>query len=137
MLMSAALALLLAQVVTPQIQTPPTPAPAVNADKPWPAVGVYVKSTPGVEMPRIVTERKPRYTPAAKDAKIHGIVTLEAVVKADGSVGDVRVTRSLDTQYGLDDEAVAALKRWVFTPGKKDGTAVPVLVEVEMTFSLK
>jgi TonB family protein len=37
----------------------------------------------------------------------------------------------------LDDEAVKAMKQWSFNPGKKDGKAVPVLVEVEMSFTLK
>jgi hypothetical protein len=31
---------------------------------------------------------------------------------------------------------VKALKQWQFTPGQKDGSAVPVLVAVEMTFSI-
>lgn len=137
MLLSVVLAVTLAQVVTPQVQVPPTPANLSTADKPWPPAGVYEKSTAGVTKPRIVKEAKPRYTPGAMDAKVHGIVTMEAVVKADGSVGEVRVTRSLDTQYGLDNEAVKTLKRWVFSPGKKDGVAVPVLVEVDMTFTLR
>jgi TonB family protein len=47
------------------------------------------------------------------------------------------VTRSLDTTYGLDAEAVKAVKQWVFDPGTKDGKAVPVLVQIEMSFSLK
>ena len=62
---------------------------------------------------------------------------LEAVVQTDGTVGEVRVKRSLDRQFGLDDEAVATVKKWKFTAGTKDGVAVPALVEIEMTFSLK
>jgi TonB family protein len=57
-------------------------------------------------------------------------------VRADGSVGEVRVVRSLDKRYGLDEECVKALKQWQFTPGQKDGVAVPVIVDVEMTFSI-
>ena len=37
---------------------------------------------------------------------------------------------------GLDEECVKALKQWQFTPGQKNGVAVPVVVEVEMTFSI-
>jgi TonB family protein len=91
----------------------------------------------GVTSPTVVREVKPLYTAAAKKERIQGTVVMDVVVQSDGSVGDVTVTRSLDTTYGLDDEAVKAMKQWSFNPGKKDGKAVPVLVEVEMSFTLK
>jgi periplasmic protein TonB len=80
---------------------------------------------------------KPAYTEAAKKEKIQGTVLMDVVVQSDGSVGDIAVTRSVDKTYGLDDEAIKAMKQWTFNPGKKDGKAVPVLVEVEMSFTLK
>jgi TonB family protein len=70
-------------------------------------------------------------------AKIQGVVTLEAVVQPDGSVGYVRVTRSLDQTFGLDQEAIKTVKKWRFAPGTKLGQPVPVLVEIEMTFTLR
>ena len=94
---------------------------------------------PGVTItsPKIRKEVKPKYTREAQAAGIEGTVWLEAVVLPDGKVGNVRVTRSLDSQYGLDEEAVKTVKKWRFKPGMKDGKPVPVLVEIEMTFSLK
>ena len=91
----------------------------------------------GVTAPQIEKEVKPVYTESAKKERIQGSVEMDVVVLADGSVGDVTVTRSLDKKHGLDDEAVKAVKQWRFVPGKKDGKAVPVLVEIEMTFTLK
>jgi periplasmic protein TonB len=91
----------------------------------------------GVTMPEVLSEVKPRYTDSAKAERIEGNVMLEAVVKEDGSVGDVKVVKSLDEKHGLDAEAIKALKQWRFKPGMKDGKAVAVLVEVEMTFTLK
>ena len=91
----------------------------------------------GVTSPRIVREVKPRYTDAAKKERIQGTVMMDVVVQPDGTVGDVNVTKSLDKEYGLDDEAVNAVKQWVFDPGTKDGKAVAVLVQIEMSFSLK
>ena len=96
--------------------------------------GVY-KPGPGVSAPVLVREVRPQYTPDAKAAKIQGVVTLECVVKTDGTIGDVEVTTSLDA--GLDQEAIKAVKQWRFEPGTKDGKPVPVLITLEMTFTLR
>ena len=90
-----------------------------------------------VLMPQVIRDVKPDYTAAAKKARVQGNVVMEAVVREDGSVGDVKVTKSLDTRHGLDEEAVKAMKKWEFKPGTKDGKPLPVAVEVEMTFTLR
>jgi protein TonB len=100
------------------------------------SAGVYTPGQ-GVMAPRIVKEVKPQYTAEARVARIQGTVRLEIVVLKDGTVGDVKVTQSLDTVHGLDEQAVKAIKQWEFEPGKKDGKPVPVRVDVEMTFTLK
>ena len=42
---------------------------------------------------------------------------LSAEVLTDGTVGDVQVVRPLDeNKYGLDQEAVKAMKQWVSNP---------------------
>ena len=105
-------------------------------EKPWPPAGVVVPGN-GVIAPRLVKDEKPKYTADAMRAQIAGTVWLDVVVLTDGKVGDVRVTQSLDREFGLDDQAIAAVKQWEFKPGTKDGVAVPVAVKVEMTFSLK
>jgi periplasmic protein TonB len=89
-----------------------------------------------VTSPVLVREYKPNYTAEALRRKIEGIVELGAVVLEDGTVGDVVVTKSLDKEYGLDDEAVKTLKKWLFKPGTKDGKPVAVRVAVEMTFTI-
>jgi periplasmic protein TonB len=92
---------------------------------------------PGVGMPVVSREVKPDYTPEAKQAGIEGLVEMSVVVNDDGTVGEVKVTKSLDQKYGLDDQAVSAMKKWLFKPGTKDGKPVAVRVSVEMTFRLK
>jgi periplasmic protein TonB len=91
----------------------------------------------GVTLPRVVKQVKADYTNAARDRRIEGKVLLDVVVRADGSVGDVNVASSLDAVYGLDDNAVKAMKQWSFAPGTKDGKPVAVGISVEMTFALK
>jgi TonB family protein len=78
---------------------------------------------------------RPQYTPAAMAAQIEGNVLLEAVVLPDGSTGSVTVVRSLDP--GLDQEAVAALKRWTWTPGTRGGEPARITVQVQLSFTLK
>src|SRR5512138_196823 len=92
---------------------------------------------PGVTMPTVIRQVKPDYTPEAQAARIEGRVQLGAVVLADGSVDAVTIERSLDAKYGLDQQAVKAMKEWKFKAGTKDGKAVPVRISVEMTFTLK
>jgi len=58
-------------------------------------------------------------------------------VSADGSVRDVSVVQSLDSEYGLDQQAVDALKRWTWKPGTRGGEPAVVAVQVQMTFTLK
>lgn len=91
----------------------------------------------GVENPRLVREVKPAYTADAMRAKIQGAVWLECVVVPDGTVGECRVMRSLDSTFGLDQEAVKAAKQWRFMPGTRFGEPVPVLITIELTFTLR
>jgi TonB family protein len=68
--------------------------------------------------------------------KIQGPVTLEITVDKDGRVRDAMVTQSLDAVYGMDDEAVKATSRWTFVPGRLEGQAVPVRMEVKFDLRL-
>lgn len=92
---------------------------------------------PGVTTPVVIQQVKPQYTADAMRAKAQGSVWLECVVLPDGSVGDVRVTRSLDRQFGLDQEAIAAAKQWRFKPGMANGEPVAVAISIELTFTLR
>ena len=98
---------------------------------------VFTSKDDGVTLPTVVRSVKAVYTAAAMDARIEGMALLEAVVRADGQVGEVTVTRSLDMEYGLDTQAVEAVKQWLFKPGTKDGKAVAVRVTIEIRFTLK
>jgi TonB family protein len=91
----------------------------------------------GVLSPEIIHEEKPQYTSEAMRAKVQGIVEVEAIVNSDGSVGHVQIVRSLDDRFGLDQKAVEAVKRWRFRPGTRLGKPVAVLVNIELTFTLR
>ena len=91
----------------------------------------------GITLPTVLREVKPAYTADAMRAKVQGSVWLECIVMPDGSVGDVKVTRSLDPIFGLDQEAIKAAKLWRFRPGMRQGEPVPVIITIELTFTLR
>jgi len=96
--------------------------------------GVYAVGGP-VKAPQIISETKPQYTPEARDAKISGVVILEAVVQKDGSLGQIEVKRGLG--YGLDESAINTIKNeWKFIPGTMNGQPVNVRIFLEISFRL-
>jgi len=93
----------------------------------------------GVSEPVLVREVKPNYTAEALRAKVQGAVEMEAVVLADGTIDprSIRIVRSLDPTFGLDREAVEAVKQWRFKPAIRKGRSVAVLVTLELAFTLR
>jgi len=91
----------------------------------------------GVETPKLLREVKPQYTAQAMRAKIQGEVLLECIVQPNGEVGNIRVVRSLDSTFGLDQEAIKAARQWRFAPGTRQGQPVPVLVTIAIAFTLR
>jgi protein TonB len=103
----------------------------------------------GITNPVLIKEVKPNYTGDAMRAKLQGVVEMEAIVLADGSIDPnrIKITRSLDSNFGLDQQAIIAVKQWRFRPGtcgRRDGCGgipfgqpVPVIVSVELTFTLR
>jgi TonB family protein len=91
----------------------------------------------GVSMPQLVREVKPDYTANAMRARVQGVAVLECVVLSDGTVGDITVIKSLDKQFGLDDEAIKAAKQWRFLPGRRLDQPVAVIVTIELAFALR
>jgi TonB family protein len=91
----------------------------------------------GVTMPRLLREVKPNYTSDAMRAKIQGKVLVECIVNIHGEVTDVKILNSLDPTFGLDQEAIKAAKQWRFSPGARLGEPVPVLISIELSFTLR
>ena len=60
---------------------------------------------------------------------------MEIVVRRDGSVGDVRITKGLGG--GLNERAAQAVRQWRFAPATRLGSPVDVIVEVGVEFRLR
>jgi periplasmic protein TonB len=89
-----------------------------------------------VSPPRVLRQTTPRYTSEAMERLIQGSVLLEIVVTREGTVGSVRVLRSLDPG-GLDEEAIKTIREWQFVPGRLSGVPVDVVANVLMEFSIR
>lgn len=89
----------------------------------------------GIAPPGLLREVRPDYTEEARRRGIEGDVVLEIVVRADGMVGNVKVLQGLGG--GLDQRAIDAVRQWRFSPARRFGTPVDVMVEVAVEFSLR
>jgi TonB family protein len=98
--------------------------------------GVYRPGS-GVTSPVPTLSPKPQYTAEAMRARVQGSVLVECVVQPSGTCSDIEVVRSLDPTFGLDEEAVKSVRGWRFKPGTRLGQPVPVLVSIEVTFTLR
>jgi periplasmic protein TonB len=107
-------------------------------DRPGPGSGDGVFGIGnGVSAPVPLRRPPPAYTAEAMRARLQGVVVLNCVVRPDGKCSDIRVTKSLDTTFGLDQQAIASAREWVFRPGMRMGHAVPVLVTLEIGFTIR
>ena len=88
----------------------------------------------GVTPPRAISTPNPKYTDAARNAKVHGTVVLGLVVNAEGLPERIRIYRSLDP--GLDQAAVDAVKQFKFEPAMRSGKPVSLFIILEMNFKL-
>ena len=64
-----------------------------------------------------------------------GEVHLEVVVARDGQPSSIRVIRGLGA--GLDQQAVQAVRQWRFSPARRNGVPVDVVVDVSVDFTLR
>jgi TonB family protein len=84
--------------------------------------------------PTIVESTPATYTDSALAGRIEGSVVLMVLVRRDGSVGAVSVSRGLEAS--LDESALRAVRGWKFAPAMRSGKTVEVVLEVEVSFQL-
>ena len=79
---------------------------------------------------------KPPYPPLAFRLRAEGKVILIAEVLPNGQSGSVQILESSGNEM-LDKSALETVKKWRFTPARKDGVIVTQAVRIPITFSLK
>lgn len=92
----------------------------------------------GVEPPVFTKKVSPKYPERAVKIKLQGYVILEAILRKDGTVDEVKVLRGLGKgKFGFEDEAMSALKKWQFLPGKVNNKPADVRMTLKIDFVLQ
>jgi protein TonB len=78
---------------------------------------------------------KPEYPENLKDAKVGGVVVLEAVIGTDGRIQDVQVINSPDPDLG--NAAVEAIRQWQFSTTLLNCTPIEVRMQVMVNFTIQ
>jgi protein TonB len=105
-----------------------------NAPPPPPPARVEpVRVGGAISTPRLLHRVEPDYPEIAVRALIEGLVILEATVDTHGAVKDARVLRSHGV---LDEAAVRAVEQWRYEPLLLNGTPMPFVLTVTVSFSL-
>jgi TonB family protein len=84
--------------------------------------------------PQLLRYVAPEYTDEARRRGIDGVVTAEVEFDINGAFSVLRVIQGLD--YGLTENAIAALRKWIFAPAYRNGSPVSVIARVEIQFRL-
>jgi len=132
----------------PIVEPEPAPEPELDMDDDW---EIGIPDAPpdtsdtiarvgqvGVEPPVFTKKVQPNYPDRAIKVKIQGYVILEAILRKNGSVDDVKVLRGLGKgKFGFEDEAINALKQWQFLPGKVNDRPADVRMTLKIDFVLQ
>ena len=81
--------------------------------------------------PRFLSGTDPKFSPQAPKV-FQGAAVVSLVVDAQGNPQNVKIKQSVG--FGLDEEAVAAVKKYKFAPATLHGKPVPVYVDIRVDF---
>jgi TonB family protein len=117
---------------TPGPGVPATMKPQLTAVAPFPAQ--ILRTGGSVREPRRKKYVAPAYPRAVHEARVQGLVKLEALLDGEGRVVDIRIVKSIPL---LDQAAVAAVRQWRYEPTLVNGQPVTVVHTIEIVFKIE
>jgi protein TonB len=111
---------------------PPPPVKKVEAEKP--ATPQRIRVGGNVQQARLVRQPRPVYPPLAKQARIQGVVKLNAIISRDGTIMNLSV---ISGHPLLVPSAMDAVKQWVYQPTLLNGEPVEVVTQIDVNFTLQ
>lgn len=113
------------------VEAPNVPAPA---PPPPPEPTGPLRVGGAVKAPIVSHRVEPEYTETARQARMAGVVVVEAIIDKQGNVDQVKVVKGLS--MGLSDAAVKAVRQWKFKPGTLNGEPVATIFNLTVNFKL-
>jgi len=86
-----------------------------------------------VQQASLINKVQPVYPPLAKQARIQGVVRLQAVIAKDGNIIELQV---LSGHPLLQTAALDAVKQWKYRPTLLNGEPVEVVTTIDVIFTL-
>jgi TonB family protein len=86
------------------------------------------------EKAHLLTSFEPDSNEFAQNAGVAGMALYHTVIGADGKPGEIAVARPIG--FGLDENAVAAIRKAKFSPAMKDGKPVPIMLDLVVQFRI-
>ena len=112
------------------IHLPPTGPVTPAAEGTAPA---RIRVGGNVQQVKLISQPKPMYPPEAKQARIQGVVKLEAIIAKDGTVANLNV---ISGHPLLVPAALMAVRQWVYQPTLLNGEPIEVVSEIDVNFTL-
>jgi periplasmic protein TonB len=92
-----------------------------------------VRVSQGVSQGLLIHQVKPTYPPLARQARIQGVVVLQAVIGKDGNIQNLKVVSGHPM---LAPSALEAVKQWKYKPYYLNGEPVEVDTTINVNFTL-
>ena len=86
-----------------------------------------------VQQAKLVSQPKPVYPPLAKQARISGVVHLQAIIGKEGNVINLAV---ISGHPLLIPSALEAVKQWVYQKTLLNGEPVEVSTQIDVNYTL-
>jgi protein TonB len=92
-----------------------------------------VRVSSGVQSGLLVRKVNPSYPPLARQARIQGVVILQAQISKDGNIENLQL---ISGHPMLAPAAIEAVKQWKYKPYLLNGEPVEVETQVQVNFTL-
>jgi TonB family protein len=112
----------------------PATRPAASAAQPSAQPPESLRVGGNVQEPRILSRVSPAYPQLAKQARVQGVVIVEATID---KTGRVKLVKALSGPPLLKRAAEDAVRQWRYQAGTLNGQAIDVTTQVDVGFTLQ